>query len=273
MHITEHIIAVRDRLNNDPDSTDIVYFVNALILRIHFAINAVNMLYARGNGVFDAAVIQLFADGLLDAFKHFLVLILLTRQSFDYFLVADRIQPLQRKILQLPFNLLHAEAMGNRRINLHRFERFGALLLLLHELNRAHIVQAVGELDEDDANVLRHGDQHFAQILHLLLFLGVVQASQTCDTVDKIGNRGAELLLNLIILEVGVLHAVVQQAGTDRVGIQSHLNDNFRDRNRMNDIGIAVFALLSLVRRSGTFVGQTNFLDICGGILLPHAVD
>jgi hypothetical protein len=30
-------------------------------------------------------------------------------------------------------------------------------------------VQSVGELDQDDANVLGHGDEHLAQVVALLL--------------------------------------------------------------------------------------------------------
>ena len=39
-------------------------------------------------------------------------------------------------------------------------------------LHGAHIVQPVTDLDEDDPDVLGHGQQHFAQILHLLLLRG-----------------------------------------------------------------------------------------------------
>ena len=37
---------------------------------------------------------------------------------------------------------------------------------------RAHVVQAVGQFDEDDANVVDHGQHHLAQVFCLLLFAG-----------------------------------------------------------------------------------------------------
>ena len=35
-------------------------------------------------------------------------------------------------------------------------------------IKRAHVVQAVGELDQHDADVVRHRDDHLAEILGLL---------------------------------------------------------------------------------------------------------
>ena len=36
----------------------------------------------------------------------------------------------------------------------------------------AHIVQAIGQFDQDDADVVDHGEHHLAQVFCLLLFAG-----------------------------------------------------------------------------------------------------
>ena len=54
-------------------------------------------------------------------------------------------------------------------------------------------MQAVGNFDEDDADVLRHGHEHLAQIFHLLLFhRRILHARQLCDALDQIRDRLAE---------------------------------------------------------------------------------
>ena len=44
--------------------------------------------------------------------------------------------------------------------------------LLGQVLQRAHVVQAVGELDQDDADVVDHGQEHLAEVLGLALLGG-----------------------------------------------------------------------------------------------------
>ena len=81
---------------------------------------------------------------------------------------------------------------------------------------RAHIVRAVGDLDEDDADVLGHRHEHLAQVLHLLFFLaGVLHARQLGDALDQVRDRGGELLGDLGIRGGGVLDAVVHEGGLD----------------------------------------------------------
>ena len=69
------------------------------------------------------------------------------------------------KILELVAHALHAHAPGERRIDLHRLLGDARALLLRHELDGAHVVQAVGELDEEHADVLGDGEQQLSQVL------------------------------------------------------------------------------------------------------------
>ena len=146
------------------------------------------------------------------------------------------------------------------------------LLALRQELERARVVQAVGQLDEDDADVLRHREEHLAQILELLLLFGVAQHTQSGDAVHQLSDRGAELVLDLLIAKLGVLDAVVQQRRADGVRIQTHLDDDLRHRDRVDDIRLAVAALLPLMRLGGALIGGANFLDVGLRVLLLHTL-
>ena len=188
-------------------------------------------------------------------------------------MIADGVQNAQAQVLQLPLDAAHAQAVGDGRVDLHGLKRLIALLALGQVLEGARIVQAVGQLDEDDADILGHGHEHLAQVLKLFLLFGVAQHTQSGDAVHQLGDRCAEFIFNLAVSKIGVLDAVMQQAGTDRVSIQAHLNDDLGHSDRMDDIGFAVAALLAFVCLGRAFISGANLFDVGRGVLLLHPLD
>src|SRR5256885_1059801 len=85
---------------------------------------------------------------------------------------VPRLQVAEGEVLELDLDPLDAEPVGERRVDVESLLRDAVLRLGLHVLEGPHVVGPVGELDEDDANVLRHRDQHLAEVLGLLLLLG-----------------------------------------------------------------------------------------------------
>jgi hypothetical protein len=75
-------------------------------------------------------------------------------------------------VLQLLAQPLHAHAAGKGRIDVHGLLGDDLALRGLHVLERAHVVQAVSELDEKHADVAGDGEQELAEILGLLGLLG-----------------------------------------------------------------------------------------------------
>ncbi len=59
---------------------------------------------------------------------------------------------------------------GERGIDVQRLLGDAAARLRRHEVERAHVVQAVGELDQQHADVVGDGEQQLAQVLGLLGF-------------------------------------------------------------------------------------------------------
>ena len=94
-------------------------------------------------------------------------------------------------VLQLPLDALHTQPVGDGGVDLHSLQR---LLLLLGGrlvLHGPHVVEPVGDLDEDHPDVLAHGDEHLPQVLHLLVFLGgVLDAGQLADAFHQVGDGG-----------------------------------------------------------------------------------
>ena len=66
-------------------------------------------------------------------------------------------------------------------------------------LERAHVVQAVGELDDDDADVGDHGEQHLADVLGLMVFaIGELDLVEFGDAFDDVCDLFAEAVLDLL---------------------------------------------------------------------------
>src|ERR1039457_2163907 len=85
--------------------------------------------------------------------------------------------------------------MRDRRVDLERLGGDAAALGALYSVHRAHVVQPVGELDEDDADVARHRQQHLAERFGLrLLARRKAQLVELGQTVDEVGRRRAEAL-------------------------------------------------------------------------------
>src|SRR5438552_67385 len=66
------------------------------------------------------------------------------------------LQMAERQVFELPLQLPDAQSIGQRSINLHGLLSYAPALGRRPELERLHVVQAISQLDEDDADVLGH---------------------------------------------------------------------------------------------------------------------
>ena len=67
---------------------------------------------------------------------------------------------------------MHAHAAGKRRIDFERLFGGTPAGFGRHVLKRAHIVQAISELDQKHAHVIGNRQQQLAEIFRLLGFFG-----------------------------------------------------------------------------------------------------
>ena len=105
-----------------------------------------------------------------------------------------RVELGERQILELVLHLLHADALGQRRVDVHRLAGDApALLVVVEELQRAHVVQPVGQLDQQHADVLGHRQHQLAEVLRLPRVLRLqLDAGELGDAVDQARHLGAE---------------------------------------------------------------------------------
>ena len=119
-------------------------------------------------------------------------------------------QDLEGEVLELPLERVDTEAMSQRRVDLERLARLLHLLLLAQVLDRAHVVQAIGELDQDHPHVGRHRHDHLAVVLRLGLLAALeLDPGQLGDALDQARDLLAELVAQLGDRDAGVLDDVV----------------------------------------------------------------
>ena len=124
-------------------------------------------------------------------------------------------------------------------------------------------MQSIGELDEDDADVLDHRQHHLAKTLGLRFGSGAeLDLVEFADAVDEQRDLGTEFLLDFGNRRLGVLDRVMQDRRHDRFRIEMHVGQRLRNGNRVRDVGLAGLAGLSFVRVGAVFVGANDVLDL-----------
>ena len=227
------------------------------------------MLCAARDLRFDPHLAQL-ARQVLAGLAHVVlaVVALLGHEALDLLVLAG-VQRREREVLELPLDRVDPQAVRDRRVDLQRLPRLVDLLLLGHRLDRAHVVQPVGELDQDDPHVGGHRDHHLAVVLRLRLVARVEgDARQLRDAVHHVGDLLAEALAHLLDRGRGVLHRVVQQRRAQRLGVEAHPRADSRHPHRVHDELLARLAPLRGVVLAGEHerLLHPRAVDVDGGV-------
>ena len=101
--------------------------------------------------------------------------------------------------------------MSYGSVNIQSFARNALLPRVLKKFERAHVMQAVGELHQNNANIVDHGQKHFANVFDLARLRGHhVQAADFRDAFDQPGDFRAETLLDSRQRKFSVLDNIMQ---------------------------------------------------------------
>ena len=177
----------------------------------------------------------------------------------------------EREIFQLPLDGVNTEPVGQGSVDLQCFLGFFELCFALEIRDRPHIVEPVGELDDDDANVPAHRHDHLPQRLGLRLFqISGRQVLQLGNTVHDLGQLWAELAGELFLAYLRVLHHVVQERGGHGRGVQTEIRQYLGRGKRMVDKRLATLPGLSPMGRVGHSVGVGHELLYALGRVRAH---
>ena len=141
-------------------------------------------------------------------------------------------------------------------------------------VQRAHVVQPVGELHQDDPDVVDHRQQHLAEALGLaLLARGELQRRQLGDAFDDVRHLLAEQLPHLLDGVRRVLDDVVEQPGRNRDDIEPHVGQDVGDLERVHEIGLPGSTHLPLVLVGREHVGPPEQLGVGVRIGRAHLLE
>ena len=90
-----------------------------------------------------------------------------------YGVVLFSLEDFHAQIQKFRAEVIKAEPVGERRVDVACFGGDLELLVLGHALDRPHIVEAVGHLDEYDAHIDDKGAEYFFEVGRLLAFVVV----------------------------------------------------------------------------------------------------
>ena len=102
-------------------------------------------------------------------------------------------------------------------------------------------MQTVCQLDDDDTDVLRHGDKHLPQVLRLHLYLvGIeIQLGELGDPIYKGSHIRIEFLLHLLQGHPRIFYDIMKKPCCNRFLIHLQIGKDDGNAKRMNNIGFS----------------------------------
>ena len=166
---TERGVAVPHRLRDHAQGDEVVDVRELAPLAGHLLIDAPEVLRpARDLVVLEAGGLELVVECLDGSLGVVLALRAGVLDHARHALVLLGLKPEEGEVLELPLDRRDAQAIRERRVDVHGLTRLELAAVGREGRQGTHVVQAVGELDDDDADVLAHGEEHLAEVPRLL---------------------------------------------------------------------------------------------------------
>jgi hypothetical protein len=238
---SEGRIAVAHRVDQDPNGHEVVDVLEVTAADDHLLVDGVVVLGTAGHDGLDLGALQVRTDLLAHSREELLAGRGSLGHQADDLVVDLRVQRGEGEVLQLPLDRVHAKAVRQRGVDLQRLAGLALRRLPGYVAPRAGVVQPVGELDDQDADVPRHGDHHLADGLRLR-GVAVADLVELGHPVDEHRHFLAEVGLQCRQAVGGVLDGVVEQGG--RQGCRGHaqLGEDGGHGERVGDVGVAALA-------------------------------
>ena len=231
---TERLIAFDHAADDDAETENIGKLFEADGLALHLAPDRIGALAPAGYFGRDTTVGELSGELLLDLGDPGFAAFGQRFEPLGNHLVGVGVELAERQILELLAHFLHAHAAGKRGIDVERFLRRDAPRLGRAVFESAHIVQPVGELDQQHAHIVGDGEQKLAQILGLLRLLGdEVELFQLGQPLDQMADLMAEQPVDLGAGGVGILDRVVQERRGDGRVVKLKVGEDGGDLERV----------------------------------------
>jgi len=176
---------------------------------------------------------------------------------------THRVHGLEAQVLEFHAHRMHAQAVGDGGVDFQGFLGDAAAFLAGQHFQGAHVVQAVGELDQDHADVAGHGHGHLLEVFGLGLGFGLeVHLGQLADPVDQLGHGLAELGDQSFLGNAGVLDDIMQHRGHQALMVHVHVGEDVGYREGVGDVGFTAAPTLAVMGLFGIEIGAANQVDL-----------
>ena len=258
------VVTVGHRIHQHANRQQIVDLLVRLVPLLHLLVDRPEVLRPPGDlDVHDAGIAEQNLQRITQCGDGSLTLGPPLRDELRQRLVLRRLDVLEREVLELPSHPRHSKPVGERRVKIAGFLRDAAPLVRREEIQGAHVVQAVCELDQNHSRVLRDRQQQLAVVLDLSVLRRVErEMADLRQAVDYFGDLLSELALDLLDADGGVLDDVVNESAGDSYRVELEVGQNLGDFDAMRDEILARETLLSKVRGFAEPIGAQKQLLI-----------
>ena len=213
----------RQRLEDDPDGEQVVNLLEGNLFALHLAPDRVKAFDTSRNFEVDMVPLERFDDRGVEFADEGFALFFGRFEFFRQLGILYREAIFHAEVFEFALDGVQAEPIRQRCEQVKRFTRDFDLLVGRHRPQRTHVVQAVGDFDQDHPHVVRKREQDFAEILRLLRSIGIEYARHLRKPIDHLGDLGPEDALHIFDRVLRILHNVVQQGGDDRFDAEPDL--------------------------------------------------
>ncbi len=187
MDVSQRAIAFLNRSDDDPECDDVGQLFKTDILALHFPPDRIRRLFPTGNFHLDTVARQGFsqlADHPVDQIAAFGMQIV---EPADNGFPGIRVQLPKRHVFQFFLPVPDADTFGQWHIDFQRFTRNPPPFVFpFDKMQGLHVVQPVGQLDQQHPDVLRHRQHQLAEIFSLLGARRLqLQHGKFCDAINQ----------------------------------------------------------------------------------------
>ena len=199
MHRAERGVAIAHRMRDDTQCHQVVDLGEFLALALHLLVDGPIVLGTAVNlEVLQANAVEFVGECLDGLGQIALTDLARLRHHARDALVGVGFKVEEGQVLELPFNGAHAQTVGQGRIHVHGLASLKQATVLAQSCKGAHVVQTVGKLNDNDADVLGHGEEHLAQRKRLLLVHAIdFDVGELGHAIDELGHRIAKQTGNI----------------------------------------------------------------------------
>ncbi|CDE48466.1 acanthoscurrin-2 [Sutterella sp. CAG:351] len=260
---TQREVALLRRPHDHPETVYVQRLTESDVLITHRVIDAVHRLVAPDHAGLDTGLREHAAGFMQNPLENVLSLFTRSHNSVMQHPIADRMHVEKGEFLQFAEYVIHAETVSNRHINIERLAGNAAALFIAHDAESAHVMHTVSKLHEDDADILRHGEQQLSEgfcrgNLSALEF----ELIEFGDAVDDVCHFDAEAFRHLNLRHAGVFQHVVHESCLNGHAVHMPARENRSHRERMRDVRLTRFAELSQMMFVSVPIGLENGLAV-----------